>query len=433
MSQNQLKQIPALLAGIFQGIRLYPAKHPLVRKQLDNALSALHPFLLQQGKLSIGLADETLMVDDLPCLDEQSAPEELRQVMIAKGLHRIDFLPGLKAEHLVLFCQKIIDPDVKNLKDSLLSSAIESIRVSLEESEARAVYNQALEVVESIFQDVRIGQIPSAESALCASREMVGLSLSEPHALFSMSMLKDYDNYTFTHSVNVSVIATTVGRACQMSESDLNILSLGGMLHDIGKMTIAHDIVTKPGKLSDAEFAEMQQHPTNGAQIVSQMEQVSPIVQDIVNGHHLRFDRTGYPANSRGKDLSPLVDVVTIADIYDAMTTVRCYQKPVTPRQALEKIETLAGQFVHPEFIRKFIAFLGPYPVGTLVRLKNGAICLIVDQNKSGTGSLTVKQAIDPDGTRHEDPPQCELPHQEDIVAEVNPLLKGVDIQRLLD
>ncbi|HEX9777591.1 MAG TPA: HD-GYP domain-containing protein [Geopsychrobacteraceae bacterium] len=433
MSPNRLKLIPSALAGIFQGIRLYPGRHPLVRKQLDNALAALHPFLLQNGCLNIGLVDGTLMVDDLPCLDQQSAADDLKLLLEGKEIRTVEFLPGLDADQLVQFCQLISAQNSCDLQESLRSAGITAIRVTLEKDRSRAVYNQALEVVESVFRDVRIGQIPSSESALQASREMVEVSLAEPYALFSMSLLKDYDNYTFTHSVNVSVLAVTIGRACGVSEQELNILSLGGMLHDVGKMTIDHRIITKPGKLSEDEFAQMQQHPTNGAEIVARMAHVSPIVQDIVNGHHLRFDRTGYPADSRGKTLSPLVDIVTIADIYDAMTTIRCYQTPLSPRQALEKIRALAGNFVHPDFIEKFIAFLGPYPVGSLVRTSDGVIGLIVDQNQSGRGSLTLKQIFSPTGSRIIPPQNCELTDGRGIVAEVDPLLKGIDVQDFLD
>ena len=433
MSQNRLKLIPPALAGIFQGIRLYPAKHPLVRKQLDNALAALNPFLLQQGSLSIGLVDGTLMIDDLPCMDDQSATEDLKHLLGEKEIQIIEFLPELESEQLVQFCQLLTVQGKGNLQTKMDSAGITAIRITLEEDGARAIYNQALQVVNTIFQDVRMGQIPSSETALDASRAMVETSLSEPYALFSMSLLKDYDNYTFTHSVNVSVIAVTVGRACGVSEEELNILSLGGLLHDVGKMTIDHEIITKPGKLNEDEFDKMRQHPTNGAEIVAKMAHVSPIVQDIVNGHHLRYDRTGYPEDSRGKVLSPLVDIVTIADIYDAMTTVRCYQNPITPRQALVKIRELSGHFVHPEFIEKFIAFLGPYPVGTLARIHDGSIGLIVNQNQSGKGSLTIKQIFAPTGDRIDPPSSRELSDPGKIVAEVDPLLKGIDVQDFLD
>ncbi|HKJ05037.1 MAG TPA: HD-GYP domain-containing protein [Geopsychrobacteraceae bacterium] len=433
MSPNRLKLIPSSLAGIFQGIRLYPGKHPLVRKQLDNTLSAMNPFLLQQGRLTIGLVDGTLMVDDLPCMDEQSATDDLKQLLEGKEIKAVEFLPGLDADQLVHFCLLISSKESFDLQDRMDAAGVTAIQVTLEEDGARAIYNQALEVVESVYQDVRMGQIPTSESALAASREMVEVSLAEPYALFSMSLLKDYDNYTFTHSVNVSVLAVTVGRACGVSEEDLNILSLGGMLHDVGKMTIDHSIITKPGKLSEDEFEQMRQHPTNGAEIVAKMAHISPIVQDIVNGHHLRFDRTGYPADSRGKTLSPLVDIVTIADIYDAMTTIRCYQKPLSPRQALEKIRALSGNFVHPEFIEKFIAFLGPYPVGSLVRTDEGSIGLVVDQNQSGKGTLTIKQIFNPAGDKLDPPAKVELPDVNSIVAEVDPLLKGINVQEFLD
>ncbi len=261
---------------------------------------------------------------------------------------------------------------------------------------------------------------------------MVRTIIEEPFALLAMSMLKDYDNYTFSHSVNVSVIAMSVGKACGLSNQELYELGLGGLLHDLGKMTIDHDIVVKPGKLNTREYELMKHHPVNGAKIVADMEQIPTDVIDIVNNHHLGYDRSGYPAGNRGQSVSPLADMTCIADTYDAITTMRCYQRPRSPKQAIAKMAELSGSRLHPEYLARFLEYLGPYPVGTMVRLQDGRVGLISDQNRQGPGSLTLKILFDATGAKMAEPPLQQLSDDHAIVAEVDPTLKGVRLEDYL-
>jgi putative nucleotidyltransferase with HDIG domain len=248
-------------------------------------------------------------------------------------------------------------------------------------------------------------------------------------------MLKDYDNYTFTHSVNVSVIALAVGRACNLTEEQLKTLGLGGLLHDLGKLRIDVDIITKPGRLTDAEFDAIKEHPSFGADIIREMEDVTPEVMQIVIGHHLRYDRSGYPANAIGDNISPLVDMTAIADSYDAMTTLRSYQRPLTPRKAIARIKEVSGSSLHPEFVMHFVDSLGAYPVGSLVRLDNNEIGLVIKVDTHDTSLVDIKIIFNPAGTLLEEPFVMQLrPNQTRlIIAEVDPHTKGIDVTDFFD
>ena len=285
-------------------------------------------------------------------------------------------------------------------------------------------------MVDSIFQDVRLGKIPSSEEARDVVREMAKLTITEPHALFALSMLKDYDNYTFTHSVNVSVIALAVGRACSLAEEELRTLGLGGLLHDVGKLRVDVDIITKPGRLTDEEFEQIRKHPRNGADIVAEMEGITAAVIDIVLGHHLHYNRKGYPADARGRSVSPLADMTAIADSYDAMTTLRSYQQPVTPRKAIKMLRDVSGTLLHPEYVERFIASLGPYPVGTLVRLDSNEIGLVVRVGIDHPDEVQLKMIFDDEGEMLDEPRHLELTGNatQRIVAEVDPFVRGIDV-----
>lgn len=435
MSLSQQKQIPFAITAILQGLRLYPAEHPQIQKQLDNSVATLVAQLEEQEKLTIGLIDGTLLINDIPCLEEIPALQELARHLERQQLQIIEIFPNIDCRQLLIFCQELPQILGGDFPDRLENSGITAIRATKLEEElegAEAIYKAALEAVEEICNDVRLGRIPSSRKAIKTVKGMVKTILDEPYALLALSMLKDYDNYTFCHSVNVAVVAMSVGKACGLSHQELYELGLGGLLHDLGKMTIDHQIVAKPGKLSDTEIVAMKQHPVNGAKIVADMEQMSANIVDIVNSHHLHYDRTGYPVDTCDRQVTPLADMAGIADTYDAMTTMRCYQRPRSPRQALERMEKLSGSQLHPEYLQKFLDYLGPYPVGTLVRLKNGSIGLVCDQNRREPGSLTLKIIYDFEGRLHAEPPVVHLPDDKKIVAEVDPALKGVKLEDYL-
>ena len=435
MSLDQLKQGPLCLTAILQGLRLYPPEHPQIRKQLESSVSTLGKLINEYGKLTIGLLDGTLLLNNIPCLDQLSALQELTRLLNRQRLQAIEISTGVDNRQLLFFCRQLSQLQGGDFADRLEDAGVTAIQVSRQDEEvegAEAVYKRALAAVEDICNDVRLGQIPSSRRVIKTIKGMVRTIIEEPFALLAMSMLKDYDNYTFSHSVNVSVIAMSVGKACGLSNQELYELGLGGLLHDLGKMTIDHDIVVKPGKLNTREYELMKHHPVNGAKIVADMEQIPTDVIDIVNNHHLGYDRSGYPAGNRGQSVSPLADMTCIADTYDAITTMRCYQRPRSPKQAIAKMAELSGSRLHPEYLARFLEYLGPYPVGTMVRLQDGRVGLISDQNRQGPGSLTLKILFDATGAKMAEPPLQQLSDDHAIVAEVDPTLKGVRLEDYL-
>lgn len=300
---------------------------------------------------------------------------------------------------------------------------------------ARKVYEQAISVTESIINDVRIGKIPRTGEAVKAVRAMVETTLAEPHALRALTLIKDYDDYTFRHSVNVSVIALAVGRACGLDEADLRVLGLGALLHDLGKLKIDISIINKPGRLTSEEFARIQQHPEEGVRILQQMEAVPVEAVQMALGHHLRYDRQGYPRAAARMDLPETVHMVAIADAYDAMTTLRPYQQPMTPRKALERMLEMRGSIYHPELLPRFAAHVGPYPVGSLVRLNSSEVGLVTEAGMGKTDGVSLKILFDAGGQRLRQPERRELATSDlaCIIADVDPASRGVRIADYLD
>jgi putative nucleotidyltransferase with HDIG domain len=438
--QGPIKTLQAL-SGALKGLRLYPAQHPAVERQISGLCSMLTEMRGGEGKaIRLGLADDTLFLDEQPFVQGGGAVEELSRFLQGLEIAGLEFLPTLNAAELNR-CLQLLGQGASRGEDLQMAFAekgIHSVRLLLgiredEEEELeerpREIYGRALKVVDHIFQDVRLGKIPSSREAFHVVKSMARLTLNDPHALLALTMLKDYDNYTFTHSVNVAVIALAVGRASHLSEDQLRILGMGGLLHDLGKLKIDISIIAKPGKLTPEEFEEIKKHPRTGADIIEQMEDVTSEVIDIVLGHHRRFDCSGYPVDAQGRQMSLLTDMVAIADTYDAVTTHRSYQLPVTPRLAVDKLREVSGTALHPQLVENFIGSLGRYPVGSLVRTDDGAIGLVVWVDTKQPDSVRLKMLFAADGGRLQEESELELfgANARRIVAEVDPMTKGID------
>ena len=442
MNPELAKQLLQGFAGALKGLRLYPLKHPAIGRQVQSFLSSLMNISQGRTEVRLGVVDGSLFLEDFLFTPDQTAAEEIAALFQQLELHGVIFAPGVTDAELLEFLGLLYGGGAAG--DALATNAsnlnMPHIRLLLiedgeEESKPREVFGRAIKVMENVFHDVRLGKIPSSREAMAVVKEMAELTIADPHALFALSMLKDYDNYTFTHSVNVSVISLTVGRACGLNEEQLRTIGLGGLLHDLGKLKVDVAIITKPGKLNDNEFAEIRKHPGTGAELVEQMEGVTSDVVDIVLGHHLRYDRTGYPADAKGHNFSPMTDMAAIADTYDALTTLRSYQRPSTPRKAIERLRELAGTSLHPDFTERFITSLGTYPVGTLVRLDSNELGLVVRVNTRDPDSVQLKILFDAAGAKLTSPTRLDLDgvDAKRIIAEVDPFRKGIEITDFLD
>lgn len=438
LNEESPRRLVQGLTGAIKGLRLYPIEHPALRRQIESLVDAVSELIRGRDLIRIGNLEGTLFVEDYLFVEDCPGTDELLQILERLELDGIELLYGIDEKELsslvkilneqnsgqIAFEQAIGNHGIKHIRP------VRHTEEDEDEENPRAVYNRALDVVNRIFNDVRMGEIPASEEVDKTVKSMVQVTLTEPHAMFAMSMLKDYDNYTFTHSVNVAVLALTVGRACNISEAQLRQIGIGALLHDIGKLEVDWDIINKPGGLTDEEFELVKQHPQLGAHIVAQMDGIEPVVVDIVLAHHVRHNRQGYPEAAQTKNLSPLVDMTAIADTYDAMTTLRSYQRPMTPRGAINRLREISGTMLNPEYVENFVRFLGPYPVGSLVRLDTNEIGLVSWVGTSKARELTLKILFDSSGQLLSKPHDIDLVEDDirRIIAEVDPFLKGIKV-----
>jgi len=429
--------IQAMLRAI-QGLKLYPAQHPNLQRQVNDWLACLETMLLKQPRVALGLHQQTLFCDEHLFVESLAAADNLVAVLGSCHIESITFVRGVSARELADFLVLLTGPgSPEELLEGCRRAGLRHVEVQLSEDEedleegsAERVYQQAIHVTESIFNDVRMGKIPKSGEAISTVRSMVETTLAEPHALLALSLIKDYDDYTFRHSVNVAVISLAVGRASGLDEKKLRVLGLGALLHDLGKLSVDIAIISKPGRLTSSEFERIKEHPLEGAKILRQMDDVPEAAVSIALGHHLGYDRSGYPVSIRDLPLPDYVYMVAIADAYDAMTTLRPYQQPMTPRGAVRRLLEASGSLYHPELLRAFALDLGPYPVGSLVRLSDNRIGLVTKVGLAESESVQLKILFDCDGQTLPAPVLLELEGEglQRIAGEVDPLSRGIQV-----
>jgi len=218
--------------------------------------------------------------------------------------------------------------------------------------------------------------------------------------LASLSDVRSYDGYTFSHSVNVCVISVMLGLKSQLNEKQLYELALGAMLHDIGKTQVPEEILLKPGRLTEEEMDVMKQHTTFGWQILRSCEEIPLSSAHVAYQHHERPTGLGYPRGLTSEQTIQYAKIVAVADAYDAMTSERVYQRGMLPYEALKLINRLRGVQFESEIVDLLETCVAAYPVGCMVRLNSREMGVVVDVNHRERNRPVIRVIYDPDGTR---------------------------------
>ena len=222
--------------------------------------------------------------------------------------------------------------------------------------------------------------IDIAQSRAVISRCVKSI-LANANALLWLTKIKDQDHYTAEHCMRVGILAIAFGRFLGLEEKELELLGMGGMLHDVGKMKVPTDILNKPARLNRIEFDIMRQHSTFGKEILEKYQELEPMIIDTAHYHHERIDGKGYPEGIHGSYLHKYIRMVTIVDAYDAITSDRTYKEGSPAFDALKILFSERDKHFDSELVESFIQMIGVYPPGTLVELTNGEVGIVVSAN----------------------------------------------------
>nr|WP_314621661.1 HD-GYP domain-containing protein [uncultured Noviherbaspirillum sp.] len=316
------------------------------------------------------------------------------QKIIEAGITELDIdtVKGLNAVEGTV-CEPVIPVPVH--KEATAVKAVSAIAAGAvpfteEVVRARLLKDQALHLVRDMMQDARLGKIIALERAQPMVQEMVASITRNASALLALRQIKDKDEYTFLHSVNVCALLAAFCHSQGMRPQLTYQAALGGLVHDIGKSLIPDTILNKPGRLTEAEFDVIKRHPQDGHAILSAIPGIGPTPLEITLRHHERLDGNGYPDGLRGDAVSELAQMAAIVDVYDAITAERCYHKAMSPANALGKLHEWSTTQYSRRLVQAFIRCIGIYPSGSLVLLQSGRLGVVTQQHQENLLTPTV-------------------------------------------
>lgn len=233
--------------------------------------------------------------------------------------------------------------------------------------------------------------------------------LGNKKALNLMSTVKAYDDYIFTHSLNVMIYSTQVALNKGLSTAMVEKLGMGALLHDVGKLMIPIEILNKPGKLTNSEYEIVKDHAETGFEVLRKQSEISLISAHCAYQHHERIDGSGYPRGIKESSIHEFAKIMGICDVFDAVTSDRVYRKPMLPHEAMELIYAGSGTQFDIDYVNLFKKSIAIYPEGMGVKLSNGMSGVVVKYDANFTARPLVRLLKDQYGNRLLNPTDIDL------------------------
>lgn len=256
-------------------------------------------------------------------------------------------------------------------------------KISFDEELGNAMqsFHTCRNLAKNILSTIRLGRVIDLNEIRPAVQGIVASILRNHSALLWLTQIRNKDDYTAEHCMNVCVLSAAFGKHLNLDEKELEVLALCGLLHDVGKIKVDESILNKPGAFTSEEFEQMKMHPVFGRQVLASIKGLEPIAVDVAHSHHERMDGSGYPRGLAHNQIPYFAKIVAVVDAYDAITGHRIYDSAKSSKQALDILYKCRGTQFDEELALEFIRFTGIYPPGALVELSSGEIALILESH----------------------------------------------------
>jgi HD-GYP domain-containing protein (c-di-GMP phosphodiesterase class II) len=418
----------SLLLALYTALRslkLYPVENATVQKALDDLEGVTHRLLDLEGGLEIRMAGDFIFVNATRLrveLDNYASFSHILAVFRAFEIGALRIRPGVNRREWQIFLSLLLslaersqsDERLEELQERMDDGGIEHLELDrpLPENEnselsrqaAKQVYAQGVAVTKDVISSVRMGRTARLKRVKRAVQLIVDQVLNNETSMLGLTTIRDYDEYTFTHSMNVCIIAVALGRKLGFSKVQLCDLGMAGLLHDMGKARVPAEILNKAGKLDDNEWQAIQEHPWAGALTLFGMRAYEEIPYRsilVAHEHHMKIDLTGYPKIIRPRKLGIFSRIVAVADAFDAATTRRVYQTvPVQPDEVLREMWENPKRGQDKVLVKALINLVGVYPVGTCLILDTFEVAVVSGANPDGQqlNRPLVRIALDAEG-----------------------------------
>jgi HD-GYP domain-containing protein (c-di-GMP phosphodiesterase class II) len=298
--------------------------------------------------------------------------------------------------------------------------------VPLEQELQRAddSFAAAIDMLGAVMHDIRVGKGLEIEAVESVVDDLVESIIRHPGALQLVSRMREADESSYTHALQVAVLLASFGRELGYSREQLTYLGQVGMLLDVGKLRVDEHILNKCGNLTPAEFEEVKRHVQYGLEIVESSGVAHPDVVAGVAQHHERLNASGYPRGLHDAEISPVGKMAGIVDSFSALTSIRPYAPPVSPYDAMQQLQGWADTYFNAGLVELFIQAIGIFPVGTLVELSTGEFAVVLEQGRRQRLKPKVLVVSAPDKTPLEIPFVLDLLHGDGASADRVPYIR---------
>jgi putative nucleotidyltransferase with HDIG domain len=416
MEPKAAEELVRRLAAALRGADLYSANHPLVQRGIDALSAAALEGLQRAPTIVIGFIGDEVVVDALRLPRSSASLVGFARDLREREIEKLTLSRGLTRDEIRGFVAALGDrKSPVPLPDRVTARGVRHIvlgRIVVEDTEssdagiaaAKRVYHTAVETAETLWQAAKAGDQPDPGAARKIIDSLAKMVTQDRTSLMALTALKKYDNYTFTHMVNVSALSMAQARALNVDGALLREFGFAALMHDIGKVNTPLEVLNKPDKLSKDEFEIMKRHVVDGAHILRRTPEMPALAPIVAFEHHLKQDLSGYPEKIGSRKLNLCTMIVSIADVFDALRSNRPYRQGL----ATARIRSIMGEQGNPAFnqplLKRFVNLMGLFPVGNLVRLNTDELAVVTAEHPTDPFRPQVKIIRDAKGDALEEP-----------------------------
>src|SRR5438876_6531675 len=400
-------------ASALRSAQLYSAGHPIIARNIDALVAGVGHVHASQPTITIGIVGTEIVVGDVPIGKVELLGELVKRMQLA-GVERVAIDRGVSKEEIAGLVQTLASIEPRRIGEDRPPElpVFPHIRLGriqveqrVEESLAdaatiRRMYDDAVSVASLVWESAKTERQPDATAAKSMVDGLAQAVAQNRTALMALTALKSYDNYTFTHMVNVSILTMGQARGLGVEGPLLREFGMAALMHDLGKVQTPLEVLNKPDKLTDAEFAIMKRHTVDGAEMLRRTPDIPTLAPVVAFEHHLRLDGSGYPDGVKRPTLNICTMMCSIADVYDAMRSQRRYQQSCPTERILAVLKRSDGQQFDQHLVRRFVQLIGIYPPGNMVRLDTGEIAVVVKAYAPDPYRPQVRVLFDRTGSR---------------------------------
>lgn len=455
-------QLLIRLSALLRTGRTYSVTNQAFQQQLQETLTLLKQILAIEDEVAlVSVADYFYLNGIRIRAQKQLLPvyHSLMNEYEHRMLGGIRFLDGVAAPELERFFQLFLSADdqgvAERFTETVGEASIEHIipvpAVQLDEDDlmkqlddddqasergrAKRVFWRAVLGTKKILLRAKQTGRPDLRYAKRLVQPIVDSIMRHEYSLVGLTALKDHDEYTYAHCVNVSVLSISIGQRLGLRRQTLADLGVAALLHDMGKLTIPSEVLQKPAKLSADEWTAMRRHPQEGVKMLFSMPGLSPLTIDAMRvslEHHMNFNRTGYPDVDAEWGQATLSRIVAAADVFDAMTAHRAYHKrPHTPFECLQYMMGPSRVSFDPAVLWALVNTVGLYPAGSVLLTESGTVVLAVSPNRDDVRRPFCRVLVRPDGASEPDEGGelwSPMPETEQVLRVLRPEEHNVDV-----